>query len=299
MAFSASVSLVFIVFCLSYYPIAGKAQSSCEFIETTTDRCRSAQYITVEDQTIKREKGESQAMESTRIQLPGLQTEVTWYCGGTEERAAWGTKANQLRVFFRSDGVIQWNVYRCEDLSGPKKAGDNCAVPETNGFCPKFEGVNSSACVFEMKFSTSSVNSKTTTVSVEGTLRAQVEKKAGTLTATASAEIKGGLSHSVTQATIVTVESRQFIVIPPGYSFCGFTNNTSVPDVHSPTGFRWRCSFPQYVKAQERFNNGRCTSLRICDVGVCGRTVESGSDTLRIGLTLVVTACFIAFFSIF
>ena len=166
------------------------------------------------------------------------------------------------------------SIYKCTDvaLSGPKSAGLNCAVPETTEFCPKFHEANSSACVFELKKSTSHVNQKTTTVSVTGTLRGEVEKKAGPLTATASAEVKGGVSHSVTKAKNVTYESRHFLVIPPGFSFCAFTNNTSVPDVNAPTGFRWRCSFPQYVQAAERFSNGRCSSLEICGVGVCGRT---------------------------
>lgn len=278
------------------------AQSSCAFIASTTDKCRSAQSISVEDQIIEKEKeGQPPAKESRRIQLPGLQTHVTWYCGGSEERAAWGQEGNQLRVFYRSDGTIQWSAYRCDDLSGPKKAGENCAVPETTGFCPNFEGVNSSACVFEMKRSTSSVNSKTTTVSVEGTLRAQVEKKAGTQTATASAEVKAGLSHSITKIEEIKIESRTFVVIPPGYSFCGLTNNTSVDDVNSATGYRWRCSFPEYFIVPDRINNGRCTSLSVCDVGVCGRTadVDSGSVKVRIGFAITITASFIAFFCMF
>ena len=163
----------------------------------------------------------------------------------------------------------------------------NCAVPETNGFCPKFDGA--SVCVFELKKSTSHVNQKTTTVTVEGTLRAEVEKKAGPLTAKGSAEVKAGLSHSVTKAKIVAYESRQFLVIPPGFSFCIFTNNTSVPDNNAPTGFRWRCMFPQYVQAEERFTE-RCTNLEICGIGVCGRTASGADGSDHIGLT-VLTIC--------
>jgi len=275
----------------SLHPIAGvAAQSNCKFIEFTSDKCRSAGYITVADQKVYKQKGgQPEAEVSKRIQLPGLQREVRWFCGSSAERTAWGTPANQLRVFYRSDGTIQWRVYKCDDLSGPKKAGENCAVPETTEFCPKFDGVNSSACVFELKKSTSHVSSKTTTVSIEGTLRAEVEKKAGPLTAKGSAEVKGGVSHSFTKAKIVTYESRQFLVIPPGFSFCAFTNNTSVADDLSPTGFRWRCSFPEYIQAQERFSNGRCTSLQICDIGVCGRTAaaESGGDSVCMGLAVL------------
>lgn len=271
------------------------AHSNCEFQEFTSDKCRSADHIVVEDQRVEKQKeGQTEAQTSKRIQLPDLQTSVRWFCGGTAERAAWSKPANQLRVFYRSDGTIQWSVYKCTDLSGPKKAGENCAVPETTEFCPKFDGANSSACVFELKKSTSQVNSKTTTVSIEGKLRGEVEKQAGPLTAKGSAEVTGGFSQSYTKAKVVSYETRRFLVIPPGFSFCAFTNNTSVSDVHSATGFRWKCSFPEYIQSQEQFHNGRCTSLEICDVGVCGRTqdVGSGVDSVRVGLALLMAmAC--------
>ena len=154
----------------------------------------------------KQKEGQTEAQTSKRIQLPDLQTSVRWFCGGTAERAAWSTPANQLRVFYRSDGTIQWSVYKCTDLSGPKKAGENCAVPETTEFCPKFDGANSSACVFELKKSTSQVNSKTTTVSIEGKLRGEVEKQAGPLTAKGSAEVTGGFSQSYTKAKVVSYD---------------------------------------------------------------------------------------------
>ena len=286
------------VFCFSLRAVTVMAQSNCKFLESTSDKCRSADFIIVEDQRVDKQKeGQPEAETSKRIRLPGLQTEVRWFCGSSKERAAWSKPANQLRVFYRSDGTIQWSVYECTDLSGPTKAGEKCAVPETTEFCPKFDGANSSACVFELKKSTSNVNSKTTTISVDGKIRTEVEKKAGPLTAKGSAEASVGVSHSTTKAKIVTFESRHFLVIPPGYSFCAFTNNTSVPDVHAATGFSWRCSFPEYIQAQERFDNGRCTSLKICDVGVCGRT-ESGSVRLHVAFALLMfclTAVFLVY----
>ncbi|KAJ7339340.1 hypothetical protein OS493_005733 [Desmophyllum pertusum] len=293
MAYSllAAALCIIAMSCFSVNHIAVMAQSeNCEYIENTSDKCRSANFIQVEEQIVN--KGETK-----RIKLPASKTEVRWYCGSSEERTAWNTPGNQLRVMYQSDGSIRWSVYKCADLSGPKKAGLKCAVPETTEFCPKFDGANSSACIFELKKSTSHVNQKTTTTSITGTLRAEVEKQAGPLTAKASAEVTAGVSHSTTKAKIVTYESRQFLVIPPGFSFCAFTNNTSVPDVNAPTGFRWRCSFPSYIKAEERFSNGRCTSLEICAVGVCGRAVESGGDSVHIGLTALIV-CLIAFLRI-
>lgn len=119
------------------------------------------------------------------------------------------------------------------------------------------------------------MDQKTTRVSVTGTLRVEVEKEAGPLTAKGSAEVQIGVSHSITKRKIVSHESRQFLVIPPGFSFYAFNNNTRVADINAPTGFRWRCSFPEYIQAEQRFTNGRCSSLEICEVGVCGRTTTS------------------------
>lgn len=290
MTFALAIAFVIAISCLSQ--IAVKAEN-CEAVEFTSDKCRSADHITVLGQRVN--KGETK-----RIKLPSdSEKQVRWYCGSSEERTAWDKPANQLRVMYQNDGSIRWSIYKCADLSGPKEAGLNCAVPETTEFCPKFEGANSSACVFELKKSTSNVNQKTTTVSIEGTLRAEVEKKAGPLDAKGSAEVTGGVTHSVTKAKIVTYESRQFLVIPPGFSFCAFTNNTSVPDNNAATGFRWRCSFPSYIQAQERFSNGRCTGLEICGVGVCGRTAaESGGDSVQIGF-MVLIICMLAFIRIF
>ena len=284
-----AVSLFVTIFYLTYHPIVGLAKSNCEYVDFTSDKCRSAGTITVAGQRVH--KGEA----NKRIQLPGSQTETPWLCGSTKERVAWGKPANQLRVNYLRDGTIQWELYNCGDLSGPKKAGENCAVPETTEFCPKFGGANSSACVFELKKSTSHTTSKTTTVSIEGTLRGEVEKEAGPLTAKGSAEVKAGVSQSFTNAKVVTFQSRHFLVIPPGFSFCAFTNNTSVPDVHSATGFTWKCSFPQYIQAQQTFNNGRCTSIKICDIGVCGR---SGGGSVRVGFA-VFMVCLTAIFSVF
>ena len=286
-----------ICFSLNNIAILAQSESDCNLVEHTSDKCRSANYIKIigVDQNVY--KGTEK-----RILLPGRQTQVRWLCGSSEERTAWNNPANQLRITYQQDGSIRWAVYDCKDLSGPKSAGLNCAVPETTEFCPKFGGVNSSACVFELKKSTSHVNQKTTTVTVTGTLRGEVEKEAGPLIATASAEVQIGVHHSVTKAKIVTYESRHFLVIPPGFSFCAYTNNTSVADGNAPTGFRWRCMFPEYVQAEERFSNGRCTSLEICEEGVCGRTAEeaaSGGNFVHIELTVAILFVVMALFHIY
>ena len=206
----------------------------------------------------------------------------------------WSKPANQLRVFYRNDGSTNGaftNVSTSTDLR--ERARDVLCQKNTE-FCPRFEGGDSSACVFKLKKSTSIVNSKTTTVSIERTLRGEVEKQAGPLTAKGSAEVKSWTFPILYQgeAKIVSYESRQFLVIPPGCSFCASTNNTSVPDVHAATGFRWRCSFPEYILAQERFDNGRCKS------SVCGRTQEAsggGSVCIRSRFAILVFCLTVVF----
>lgn len=292
MAYTLAAVFIVVMSCFSHVVVMAE---NCESVEFTTDQCRSADYIEILNQKVY--KGETK-----RIQLPGeSETQVRWNCGSSEERTAWDTGANQLRIKYQSDGSIRWGIYKCADLSGPTKAGENCAVPETTEFCPKFDGANSSACVFELEKSTSNVNQKTTTVSIEGTLRAEVEKEAGPLTAKGSAEVKGGVSHSITDARRVTYKSRTFLVIPPGFSFCAFTNNTSVRDDNAPTGFRWRCSAsPKYVKAEEKFSNGQCTGLEICDVGVCGRTVtQDGANSIHIPLAVLITGMIMALLRVY
>lgn len=197
MDYKLAVVILTAVACFSLKDNSVLAQSECTLVENTSDKCHSANYIKILEQEVHK------GMER-RIKLPGRQREIRWLCGSSEERTAWDTPANQLRITYQSDGTVRWSVYDCPDLSGPTKAGLRCAVPETTEFCPNFNGANSSACVSELKKSTSHVDQKTTTVSVTGTLRAEVEKKAGPLTAKGSAEVQGAVSHSITKAKIVT-----------------------------------------------------------------------------------------------
>ena len=67
------------------------AQSECTLVENTSDKCRSANYIKILEQEVH--KGTEK-----RIKLPGRQREIRWLCGSSEERTAWDTPANQLRI---------------------------------------------------------------------------------------------------------------------------------------------------------------------------------------------------------
>lgn len=266
-----SVGCVIALLCFGYpYNPVTAASGDCSYIDSTADKCRGSDRIRVEDQVILKNTN------GYRVTLPGLQTEVTWYCGSSKERAAWGERGNQLRVNYLSDGTIQWRVYKCADLSGPKSAGEKCAIVENGGSCPKVPGQNSTACVWELKKSTANVNSKTTTVSVEGTLQAQINEQV-------SAEVKVGVSHSVTKAKIVKYESKTYMVIPPGYTFCSLTENTSEEDVHAPTGFSWKCANSQFVQT----DTGKCTELNKCGPGVCG-AVSGAGVSVQMGISVLI-----------
>lgn len=86
----------------------------------------------------------------------------------------------------------------------------------------------------------------------------EVEKSEGN----GSAGVSGGSSKEVSDVRKVTYESRQYLVVPPGYSFCSFTNNTSVNDNDAPTGFKWVCYLPRFVQIKGNFENVPCTTAK-------------------------------------
>lgn len=46
------------------------------------------------------------------VKLPGLQSEMYWYCGSSRVRLGWGSVANGLSVGYFYDGEINWVVRR-------------------------------------------------------------------------------------------------------------------------------------------------------------------------------------------
>ena len=79
----------------------------CTYVDRTTDWCRSQAFIQVLGQTIY--KGTYNRV----IALPGLSTQVFWFCGNNNERTGWGGLANQLTIKYFSDGKIEWSISRC------------------------------------------------------------------------------------------------------------------------------------------------------------------------------------------
>lgn len=58
------------VFCFSRRAVTVMAQSNCNFLESTSDKCRSADFIIVQDQRVDKQKeGQPEAETSKRIRL--------------------------------------------------------------------------------------------------------------------------------------------------------------------------------------------------------------------------------------
>lgn len=111
MACKLAVVILTAIVCFGLKDTAVLAQSECSLVESTTDRCRSANSIKILEQEVPK------GTEKT-IKLPGKQREVRWLCGSSEERTAWNTPANQLRITYQSDGTIRWEVYNCPEING-------------------------------------------------------------------------------------------------------------------------------------------------------------------------------------
>ena len=80
--------------------------AACHSVDSTSGKCNSTDSITVAGQQVN--KGERKT-----IQLSTAQTGLKWFCGSSEERTAWGTLANQLKVSFQIDGTIEWDIFEC------------------------------------------------------------------------------------------------------------------------------------------------------------------------------------------
>ena len=88
----------------------------CEIMDTTYDRCRSSDYILVGGKEIYKNSRDKV------IKLPGLQSQVYWYCGSSRERTSWHKKighfifnvwANELSITYSNNGRIKWVIKRC------------------------------------------------------------------------------------------------------------------------------------------------------------------------------------------
>lgn len=119
-AYTTALFRVMIAFLFGFHPNAVLAQSeNCITVETTSDKCRSADYITVDGQRVN--KGEVKT-----IQLTSQLTEINWFCGSSKERTAWGEPANQLDISYQNDGTIQWNIKRCSACVSVDSTSDKC-----------------------------------------------------------------------------------------------------------------------------------------------------------------------------
>lgn len=192
-----------------------------------------------------------------RIQLeePSRVIEVT--CGSHSGSLTWPTvkkDANQVRVRYLEDR-INLHVYWCDSFEGPKKAGIRCAIEAISTACPGRVGVDNHTCVYEVQTGRFSSNTVRKAVQVKTEVAVTVRDQA---------KVAVGVSHTKEHTVVNTysVESRSYIVIPAGYSFCSFSKVHSVEKYLSPTGFEWKCNLPTFVQTT---TSGRCTKLSLCE----------------------------------
>lgn len=176
MAYSLVSVFMITVFCFSRRAVTVMAQSNCNFLESTSDKCRSADFIIVQDQRVDKQKeGQPEAETSKRIRLAQIYKQK--WGGFMDQQKSVRRGANQQTSYGCSTEAMEpsnWaftNALTSPDL---RKRARNvlCQKPPNS---VEFDGADSSACVFELKKSTSNVNSKTTTISVDGKIRAEVE----------------------------------------------------------------------------------------------------------------------------
>lgn len=87
------------------------------------------------------------------------------------------------------------------------KVGEKCVVLEIIEFCFKFDGVNFSVCVFELKKLILMVNFKIIIILVDGKIRVEVEKKVGLLIVKGFVEVSVGVFYFIIKVKIVIFES--------------------------------------------------------------------------------------------
>lgn len=82
----------------------------CTTVDRTHDNCRSAPFIhlPVTNQNIYKNKYDQV------VKLPGLMYSLSWKCGSSSERTAWGPPANELSINYFNDGRIEWVIKRCD-----------------------------------------------------------------------------------------------------------------------------------------------------------------------------------------
>lgn len=267
---SRALSLVLVAWALH-----ASYAASCKQVEYTEEKCRSSSTVTFASQRIRK------GSRDVRITLSQRESELSWHCGNSKERVAWGEPANQLRVNYLSDGNVQLTVYNCDDLSGPKKAGEICSDEAFSTACPGIKGSNHT-CVFQVSTSTSFIKEASTTVEITGKLAKDI--KGG-----ASAEISGGISHTQSNTKIYKYEDKSYLFIPAGYRFCSFSIATSKKDVLAPTGYKYECSETYFRQTEV---HGGCSGEKKCEKRQCISSQPAGSNGSEI-LNFQLAFCFV------
>ncbi|KAJ8044436.1 hypothetical protein HOLleu_07185 [Holothuria leucospilota] len=238
----------------------------CSKVESVDIECSDAQNISIAAQRVM-----INSMDA-RIKLPGAQKSIDWFCGSTKNTIiSPSTEVNQIRVNYNSNGIVHFMLFFCDEIPGPFEAGLKCALQEKAWACPS---TANDVCVYELKTETTDVRSTTTVNSVTTEVAAGVRASAVEVTGTTGF----GVETTVSGSKIVTTSEGLFLEILPGTSFCAYTEGISEVDVHTPSGFTWRCSLTKFKEIPITLGGGSisCSDLDRCNDGVCDVNVKSG-----------------------
>ena len=126
----AVATFVFVLYLASF---ASRISAACKRIASTSDACRSANYIKLDlPGDVKINKAASWWPTYKIIKLPKDMSEIYWYCGSSRERTAWWGMADRLEITYQRDGRIHWAAYKC-----------SCEVKDTT-----YDWCRSSNCIY-------------------------------------------------------------------------------------------------------------------------------------------------------
>ena len=239
----------------------------CEYLGKITDACSSAKSIVVKGQVI--EKGKY-TVEGKRIDFESKpQAYVDWNCGSASERSVWDKEGNRLYVKYWDDGKIEWQFYKC-DLSGPKSAGLQCSAELVKPYhCPgTVNDSQSEPCLFEKKEMKSKSREETESTQVGGGLKGDVTRSNQYSDAKAELDARASKSNTIQTAVEFTVDSKTYILVPPGTFYCVLRDGRSIKYESAPTGFKWQCSSTKFVQGPPG-ESGTCSEHPRCEASGC------------------------------
>ncbi|KAJ8044437.1 hypothetical protein HOLleu_07188 [Holothuria leucospilota] len=235
----------------------------CSEVESVDTECSGAENISIAGETVV-----INSMDA-RIKLPGGQKSIDWFCGSTKNTIiSPSTEVNQIRVNYNSNGTVHMTLYYCDEIPGPFEAGTKCTSKEITSTCSPTADLG---CIYELR-------TDVILLSQETDEKAAAIREAGEEVSLSRA----GVESSVNGSRLFSTSEGLFLEVPPGASFCTVIDGISVEDVHTPSGFNWRCSLSHVVQKKFRLDGSpaRCSHLYFCsDTSVCFGNADNTLDT--------------------